>query len=85
MKIDLSGKTAIVTGSAGGIGFAIARGLADCGATVIVNGRTQSDIDQALAALSASVPDAELRGVAADLSTAAGSDDLIMAEAACSR
>ena len=83
MKIDLSGKTAIVTGSAGGIGFAIARGLADCGATVIVNGRTQSDIDQAVAALSASVPDAELRGVAADLSTAAGSDDLIKAEPAC--
>jgi len=83
MKIDLSGKTAIVTGSAGGIGFAIARGLADCGATVIVNGRTQSDIDQALAALSASVPDAELRGVAADLSTAAGCDDLIKAEPEC--
>jgi hypothetical protein len=37
MKIDLSGKTAIVTGSTGGIGFAIARGLADCGATVVVS------------------------------------------------
>jgi len=33
MKIDLSGKVAIVTGSTGGIGLAIARGLADCGAT----------------------------------------------------
>src|SRR5215469_17664693 len=37
MKIDLSGVTAIVTGSTGGIGFAIS-GLAECGATVVVNG-----------------------------------------------
>jgi NAD(P)-dependent dehydrogenase (short-subunit alcohol dehydrogenase family) len=83
MKIDLSGKTAIVTGSAGGIGFAIARGLADCGATVIVNGRTQSEIDRAAAAVRASLPDAELRGVAADLATAAGCADLIKAEPEC--
>ena len=39
MKIDLSGRTAIVTGSTGGIGFAIARGLAACGATVVANAR----------------------------------------------
>jgi NAD(P)-dependent dehydrogenase (short-subunit alcohol dehydrogenase family) len=41
MKIDLSSKTAIVTGATGGIGFAIARGLADCDATVVVNGLTE--------------------------------------------
>ena len=72
MKIDLSGMTAIVTGSTGGIGFAIARGLAECGATVVVNGLTQAYVDRAIAGVRASVPNAELRGVAADLSTAAG-------------
>jgi NAD(P)-dependent dehydrogenase (short-subunit alcohol dehydrogenase family) len=41
MKIELTGKTALVTGSTEGIGFAIARGLAEAGAAVIVNGRTQ--------------------------------------------
>jgi NAD(P)-dependent dehydrogenase (short-subunit alcohol dehydrogenase family) len=40
VKIDLTGKTAIVTGSTAGIGFAIAKGLVGAGATVIVNGRT---------------------------------------------
>ena len=37
MLIDLTDKTAIVTGSTGGIGFAIAQGLAASGATVIIN------------------------------------------------
>src|SRR4051812_46561423 len=41
MKIDVSGKTALVTGSTAGIGRAIAVGLAGAGADVIVNGRSQ--------------------------------------------
>ena len=40
MKIDLSGKVALVTASTAGIGFAIAKGLAASGAEVVVNGRT---------------------------------------------
>ena len=83
MKIDLSGKTAIVTGSTGGIGFAITRGLADCGATVVVNGLTQAAVDRAIASVRASTPKAELRGVAADLSTAAGCNALVEAEPRC--
>src|SRR6266699_153267 len=51
MKIDLSGKTALVTGSTSGIGHAIARGLAAAGADVVVNGRTQVKVDAAVAAL----------------------------------
>ena len=83
MKIDLSSMTAIVTGSTGGIGFAIARGLAECGATVVVNGLTQADVDRAIAGVRASIPNAELRGVAADLSTAAGCNALVQAETSC--
>src|SRR5690606_40577005 len=47
MIIDLSGKTAIVTGSTGGIGLAIAEGLAKAGAQVTVVGREQSRVDAA--------------------------------------
>jgi NAD(P)-dependent dehydrogenase (short-subunit alcohol dehydrogenase family) len=82
MNIDLTGKTAIVTGSTLGIGHAIAKGLAECGATVVVNGRKQGAVDKALAQLGAAVPGAALRGVAADLGTAEGCDALLRAEPA---
>ncbi len=72
MRIDLSGKTAIVTGSTRGIGYAIAAGLAGAGATVVITGRKQADVDQALSGLRASVAGARVRGVAADLSNASG-------------
>ncbi len=77
MKIDLSGKTALVTGSTSGIGHAIARGLASPGATVVVNGRTQAKVDAAVAAITKVVPGAKIRGVAADVSTAAGCNSLV--------
>ena len=50
---DLSGRTALITGSARGIGHALAEGLAAAGAQVIINGRSQSGVDQAVAALKA--------------------------------
>ena len=77
MKIDLTGKTALVTGSTSGIGHAIARGLASAGATVAVNGRTQAKVDAAVAAIAKLVPGARVRGVAADVSTAAGCNALV--------
>jgi NAD(P)-dependent dehydrogenase (short-subunit alcohol dehydrogenase family) len=83
MKIDLSGKTAIVTGSTGGTGFAITRGLADCGATIVVNGLMQAAVDRAIAGVRAGTPKAELRGLAADLSNAAGCNALVGAEPPC--
>src|SRR5450432_2823498 len=64
MNIDLSGKTALVTGSTGGIGFAVARGLAACGARIAVNGRKQETVDAALAKIKAALPKAKLIGVA---------------------
>jgi NAD(P)-dependent dehydrogenase (short-subunit alcohol dehydrogenase family) len=78
MKIDLSGKTALVTGSTSGIGLAIAKGLAAAGASVVVNGRTQVKVDAAVAALAKAVP-SKPRGIAADVSTAAGCDALVTA------
>lgn len=79
MKIDLSGTTAIVTGSTAGIGQAIARGLANAGASVVVNGRTQAKVDAAAAAIVKAVSGAKVRGVAADVSTAEGCARLVEA------
>lgn len=80
MNIDLSNKTAIVTGSTLGIGFAVAKGLAGSGATVVLNGRTEASVGQAIGALKKAIPQAVVRGVAADLGTAAGCAKLIAAE-----
>ncbi|MCD9028366.1 SDR family NAD(P)-dependent oxidoreductase [Luteimonas sp. BDR2-5] len=77
MNIDLSGKTALVTASTGGIGLAIARGLAASGARVVLNGRSQESVDRARARLLHEVGDARVEGVAADLSDAAGADRLL--------
>jgi len=50
---DLSARTALITGSTRGIGLALARGLAEAGATVIVNSRQQAAVDGAVAQLAA--------------------------------
>ncbi|HHZ6646318.1 TPA: SDR family NAD(P)-dependent oxidoreductase, partial [Escherichia coli] len=50
MKLDLTGKVAVVSGSTSGIGQGIAAGLAKAGATVVVVGRKQSGVDDAMAA-----------------------------------
>jgi len=79
MKIDLSGKTALVTGSTSGIGHATAKGLAAAGVTVVVNGRAQGKVDAAVAVIAKAVPGAKVRGVAADVSTVAGCKTLVAA------
>jgi NAD(P)-dependent dehydrogenase (short-subunit alcohol dehydrogenase family) len=80
MKVDLSGKTALVTGSTGGIGLGIAVGLAGSGAAVIINGRGQQKVDAAVATVRKAVPKAVVRGVLADVGTAAGCAVLAAAE-----
>lgn len=80
MLIDLKGKTAIVTGSTRGIGYAIAAGLAGTGATVVITGRQQADVERALTRLRDSIPGAQVRGVAADLGNAEGFAILTKAE-----
>jgi NAD(P)-dependent dehydrogenase (short-subunit alcohol dehydrogenase family) len=80
MKIDLSGKTAIVTGSTAGIGYAIAKGLAQAGAAVVVNGRTAAAVERVIVRLTADVVHANIRGVAADLGSADGCEALAAAQ-----
>lgn len=75
MKIDLSGKVALVTGSTEGIGFAIARGLLEAGAEVVINGRSREKVETAIARLGGGV-----RGHAIDLAQADGCLSLIEAE-----
>ncbi|OBG46869.1 SDR family NAD(P)-dependent oxidoreductase [Mycolicibacterium fortuitum] len=73
MNIELTGKTALVTGSTQGIGLAIAEQLARSGARVVVNGRTAARVDEAVAKLG----EFDVLGVAADVSMEEGTADLL--------
>jgi len=75
----LTGKTALVTGSTAGIGYAVALGLAREGARVWINGRTQARVDAALTNIRRRVTEASLVGFAGDLGTADGCQRLIRA------
>lgn len=79
MKIDLTGKTALVTGSTLGIGYAIAKGLAETGAEVIINGRKQEAVDATIKRIQGEVAGARLRGFASDVGTAEGCEALVKA------
>ncbi len=76
MDMQLQGQHALVTGSTAGIGFAIAKALAAEGATVTINGRSDASVGKALQKLQALLPEASLRGVAADAATAKGCEQL---------
>jgi NAD(P)-dependent dehydrogenase (short-subunit alcohol dehydrogenase family) len=81
MQLDLSGRTALVTGSTGGIGRAIAVDLARAGARVVVNGRTPERVDEAAAGVR-SETGGDVVGVAADVATEDGAAALAEAEPA---
>ncbi|RKR87929.1 NAD(P)-dependent dehydrogenase (short-subunit alcohol dehydrogenase family) [Micromonospora pisi] len=72
VNIDLTGKTALVTGSTQGIGAAIATGLARAGARVAINGRTAASVQEAAKTLRTSVPEADVVEVAADVASDEG-------------
>src|SRR5882757_3235425 len=76
MNIDLSGRTAFVSGSTKGIGRAIAAGLAGAGATTVVNGRDEERVAATARALLEEIPGADVKGVAADVATAEGARQL---------
>jgi len=77
MDLQLTDKLALVTGSTKGIGLAIASGLAREGARVIINGRSEASVNEALANIRQSAPDAKLESFAGDLSTAVTTDALV--------
>jgi NAD(P)-dependent dehydrogenase (short-subunit alcohol dehydrogenase family) len=70
MDLELADKLALVTGSTAGIGFAIAAALAAEGARVIVNGRTEKRVEDAMARIHAQHPQARLDPHPADLADA---------------
>jgi NAD(P)-dependent dehydrogenase (short-subunit alcohol dehydrogenase family) len=74
MDLQLTNKKALVTGSTAGIGFAIASLLAQEGAAVVVNGRSQGRIEEAVRRIKNENKDAKVTGLAADLGTKNGVD-----------
>ncbi|WP_424534875.1 SDR family NAD(P)-dependent oxidoreductase [Sphaerisporangium viridialbum] len=80
MHIDLTGRTALVTGSTSGIGHAIATAFARAGARVVVNGRDERRTDEAAARIRAETGNPEVHPVAADVGTEEGAEALIAAE-----
>ena len=76
MNLQLVDKRAVVTGSTAGIGYAIAEALAKEGASVVVNGRTEQRVKQAVDTLRTSGVRGKVEGVAADIGTVEGTDKL---------
>jgi NAD(P)-dependent dehydrogenase (short-subunit alcohol dehydrogenase family) len=70
VNLQLENKLALVSGSTAGIGLAIAKALAAEGARVVVNGRTEARVSEAIASIRANVPTAKLEGLALDLAKA---------------
>ena len=77
MNLQLENKLALVTGSTKGIGLAIATSLAREGARVIVNGRAEKSVNEAVEKIRKSVPAAKLEMFAGDLAKADGADSLV--------
>jgi len=76
MDLRLTDKTALITGSAKGIGLAIAASLAREGAGVILTGRTEQSVGAGVAEVRAVAPRARIQGFAGDLATADAADAL---------
>jgi NAD(P)-dependent dehydrogenase (short-subunit alcohol dehydrogenase family) len=77
MDLDLTDKTALVTGSTRGIGLATAIGLAQMGAEVIVNGRDKASVGEAVAKVQQAAPSAKVHAATFDLGDAAGCAALV--------
>jgi len=92
----LDGRIALVTGSSAGIGFALARGLAQAGATVVLNGRDKAKLDAAAAQLAGEglavharafdvLDIAAVEGAVADVETGVGPIDILVNNAGMTR
>ncbi|MBN7810689.1 SDR family oxidoreductase [Algoriphagus sp. H41] len=79
MDLKLTGKKALISGSTAGIGYAIAQRFLAEGASVILNGRSDESVNQAIAELKAEYPNGSVSGVAADFSKVEDVNRLIAA------
>jgi NAD(P)-dependent dehydrogenase (short-subunit alcohol dehydrogenase family) len=77
MNYQLTDKLCLVTGSTAGIGFAIAAALAGEGAEVIINGRTEDRVADAIDRVKKIHPSAKLRAFGGDLSTVDDVDEVV--------
>jgi NAD(P)-dependent dehydrogenase (short-subunit alcohol dehydrogenase family) len=77
MDLKLSDKLALVSGSTKGIGLAIAAGLAREGAKVIINGRSEKSVTEAITKIAQTVPNARLENFVGDLSDATVASALV--------
>jgi NAD(P)-dependent dehydrogenase (short-subunit alcohol dehydrogenase family) len=77
MDLKLQDKSALISGSTRGIGFAAAALLAAEGAKVIVNGRTDAAVREAIEKIRTTTPKAKVDGFAGDLSQAAPTAELV--------
>lgn len=77
MDLHLKGKTAFISGSTAGIGFAIAKSLLNEGAEVIINGRSKKSVDKALDSLWSEFPTRSVKGFAADFENIVEVQELI--------
>lgn len=75
MNLQLAGKKALVTGSTGGIGFAIARALAREAVSVVINGRTEKRVGAAIESIRREVTTAKVESLALDLSHADAAEE----------
>lgn len=71
MDLQLASKTAFISGSTQGIGYAIAKALLQEGAAVIINGRTPGKTAMAVQQLKEEIPGARISGIAADFTNIA--------------
>lgn len=77
MQINLTGKTALVTGSTEGIGYAIARQLASAGADIVINGRSEDKTEKAAKRLESEGAKGTVKAAAIDVSTSQGCSELV--------
>src|SRR5271163_3073023 len=76
MDLQLRGKKALVTGSTAGIGLAIATTLAREGADVVINGRTEARVEEALMKVRKDAS-GSVSGIAADTGARAGTEQVL--------
>lgn len=79
MDLQLTGKTALVTGATAGIGLAIASTLAREGVAVTITGRDREKLQNAVAKITHAVPQAQISAVVADLASAESTEALFKA------